>query len=78
MKQITAFMASDGSLHADSNACVNHELTLSLKPLMKEFFDQETRYTQSTRVGYTKLLVRWEAFKLRQSQETPESDSNVE
>ena len=74
MKQGTTFMASDGSLHSDSNAA---SPTNSLWVLMKDFFDQETRYSPGMRVGYMKLLKRWQAIKLRRSHEPSEADRSV-
>ncbi|MGA4006618.1 hypothetical protein ACI2VR_09575 [Ralstonia nicotianae] len=78
MKQVNAYMASDGSLHADAESCITHELSLGLRPLIDTFFDEATRYRASNvRSGYMQLLLRWEAFKLRREGAASKAESNV-
>jgi hypothetical protein len=77
MKQVTAFVASDGSLHADAAQCVAHEMTLEIKPLLEEFFESESRYQKNTCKMYMKILLRWETFKLLKSSSLSEAVGHV-
>ena len=77
MKQVTAFVASDGSLHADAAQCVAHEMTLEIKPLLEEFFESEARYQKNTCKMYMKILLRWETFKLLKSSSSSEAVGQV-
>ncbi len=66
MKQITAYMASDGTLHYEAAQCASHELDQRLRPMVAQFLDEDPdSQSTGTRNRHTALLLKWEVFKLR-------------
>lgn len=61
MKEITAYMATDGSLHTDPMDCLRHEFALDLKPMIDAFVSGELGSSEPA--PHTQLLLRWEVFK---------------
>ncbi len=66
MKQVTAYMANDGTLHYEAAQCASHELDQRLRPMIAQFLDEDhDSQSTSTRNRHTALLMNWEVFKLR-------------
>lgn len=66
MKKVTAYMATDGTLHYEAAQCAAHELDQRLRPMIAKFLDEDpdSRNT-SARNRHTALLLNWEVFKQR-------------
>ena len=66
MKQVTAYMAADGTLHFAAAQCASHEMEQSLRPMIAQFLNEEPdSQSMGARNRHTALLMKWEVFKLR-------------